>query len=252
MSSSGRQARRNHPFLAASFAMVIPVAAHAELSDGIAAALQACTDPAPSLTRRITDLAAAGWLTQSDTPETRDRFALYALLRYGDEFAAGDARKLNQFADIRDRPLLLTEPGGQAPATDAVLAPLLAATGYSGFQYELPGQAATLFAQLVPVGDPGTAATLECSLILGPAIDAESLSSFVPTAGSVTDETKGAAPETIWRKIRVNGDNDAFQFTLDHYDLSTNAGFQAFLTDAKSHSGFGALIVTALTPVPLK
>lgn len=232
--------------------MVIPVAAHAELSDGIAAALQACTDPAPSLTNRIVALAAAGWLTQSDTPETRDRFALYALLRYGDEFAAGDSRKLDQFADIRDQPMLLTEPGGQAPVTEAVLAPLLAATGYSGFQYELPGQSATLFAQLVPVGDPGTAATLECSLILGAAIDAEHVSSFIPTAGTITDESKGAAPETIWRMIQVNGDRDAFHFTLNHYDFSTNAGFQAFLTDAKSHSGFGALIVTALSPVPLK
>jgi hypothetical protein len=244
--------QRNRPLIAACCAMVIPLAAQAELPDGISAALQACTDPAPTLTDRIAALAAAGWLTQSDTPETRDRFALYALLRFGHEFAADDARKLEQFEQMRDRPLLQNQASGQAPSVDAVLPPLLAGTGYSGFDYDLPSQSASLFAELVPVGDPGTAATLRCSLIFGSAIDRESISALLPSAGTITDETEGAAPATTWRKVNVSGAQDAFSFRMDHYDFSTNAGFQAFLIDAKSHSGFGALIVTALTPVPLE
>jgi hypothetical protein len=240
--------------LAACLVAVMPAVAGAEIDAGLAATLRVCTEPGPSLVARIDSLADAGWLTQSDNPAGRDRYALYTLLRRYSDFPPGDQKLREMFERGRSGPLEpLPEPGGQVPTAANVIAEL-EKRGIGGFQYELPDQSSSLLAELHLQGDDGKSVMVRCSLMLGPVLAPDAITALVP-AGNATvtkDESWGGAPGTLWHVIRVEGANDSFRLHIDHVELSTSEGFTALLADARSNTPLSAIITTALTNVPLR
>ncbi|MGL4234599.1 MAG: hypothetical protein ACRCSW_00855 [Tabrizicola sp.] len=232
----------------------LPGFAAADSTGGIEAALDACLDPAPSLTARIEALAASGWVTQGDTTAGRDRYALYNLMRRGLDSKPGDPKRLEEFNLIRSRPLQpLPDTGGQTP-TATIMIETVEKRGLSGFQYELPDQSANLIVRLILRSDDVGSAIMQCDLMLGPALDPEMIATRVPPDGAkvTKDKRRGGPPKMTWRSIWVEGAADSFRLSLNHSDFTTSTAITALLADSKAKTPFSSVLSTGISPVPLR